>query len=274
MYKFNPKHSLKFTYNRRINRPDIYNLNPYARLNNDLSVSAGNPYLEPEHKDKLQLTYSMNIKKINFSPYLYHEFYSNKIANRTTLRFSPVTGKQTVYNAPENLLTGYEQGFGLNATIFSFNINGSIYRGHFNAFTDSLSHIGARDYFSFRLTSYVYAPLFKEKFHVFAFINYNGINRSGQTTTYSPLFYGLGMQQNIKDHTWGIFYLLPFSKTIQFSKVITETPEIYSENRQLFDASWFIQLTYSYKFNKGRAIKKSARKADVESDTKRGGLGQ
>lgn len=274
MYKFNPKHSLKFTYNRRINRPGIYNLNPYARLNNDLSVSAGNPYLEPEYKDKLQLSYSMNIKKINFAPYLYHELYSNKIANRTTLRYSELTGNQTIYNAPENLLTGYEQGFGLNATIFSFNINGSIYRGHFNAFSDSLSDIPAGNYYSFRLTSYVYAPLFKEKFHAFAFFNYNGINHSAQTTTYSPVIYGLGMQQHIKDHTWGIFYLLPFSKTIQFSKVITETPEIFSENKQLFDASWFIQLTYSYKFNRGKAIKKSSRKADVESDTKGGGLGK
>ena len=274
MYKLNTRHNLKLTYNRRINRPGLYRLNPFERLNNDLSVSAGNPYLEPEYKDRLQLSYTMNIKKVNFSPYIYHEFYSDKIDNRTTLKLTSISEVPAVYTSPENLLTGYEQGFGLNTTVAFFNLNGSIFRGHFNAFSDSLSVISARNYFSFRLNSYVVKPLFKEKLNVFAFINYNGAMRSAQTLTYSPMLWGLGVNQNIKNHSWGLFYLLPFSKTIQFTKVITETPIIYSENTQLFDASWFIQLMYSYKFNKGRAIKKTDRKSEIDSDTKGGGLGR
>ncbi|HYW96818.1 MAG TPA: outer membrane beta-barrel family protein, partial [Bacteroidales bacterium] len=274
LYKFNTKHSLKLTYNRRIERPNLYMLNPFERLNNDLSVTSGNPYLKPEYKDRLQLSYTMNIKKVNFAPYIYHEFYSNKIGNLTTLKVTSVSDAQTVYSAPKNLLTGYEQGFGMNATIAFFNLNGSIYRGHFNAYSDSLTVIPSRDYYSFRLNSYVVKSLFKEKLNVFAFINYNGAVRSAQTITYSPLFYGVGLNQKIKNHSWGIFYLLPFSKTIQFSKVITETPIIYSENTQQFDASWFVQVMYSYKFNKGRAIKKSDRKSKIDSDTQGGGLGR
>ncbi len=274
LYQFNTKNSLKLTYNRRIERPNLYRLNPFERLNNDLSVTAGNPYLKPEYKDRLQLSYSLNIKKVNFAPYIYHEFYSNKVDNRTILKVTSVSDVPTVYSAPENLLTGYEQGFGMNATIAFFNLNGSIYRGHFNSFSDSLSIIPSRDYYSFRLNSYVVKPLFKEKLNIFAFLNYNGAVRSAQTITYSPLFYGVGLNQKIKNHSWGIFYLLPFSKTIQFSKVITETPIIYSENKQLFDASWFVQVMYSYKFNKGRAVKKSDRKSDIDSDTKGGGLGR
>ncbi len=274
MYKFNTRHSLKLTYNRRINRPGLYRLNPFERLNNDLSVSAGNPYLEPEYKDRLQLSYTMNIKKVNFSPYIYHEFYSDKIDTRTSLKVTSISEVPAVYSSPANLLTGYEQGIGLNTTIASFNLNGSVFRGHFNEYRDSLSVISARDYYSFRLNSYVVKPLFKEKLNVFAFINYNGAMRSAQTITYSPMLWGLGVNQNIKNHSWGLFYLLPFSKTIQFTRVITETPIIYSENTQLFDASWFIQLMYSYKFNKGRAIKKADRKSEIDSDTKSGGLGR
>ncbi len=273
MYKFNPKHSIKFTYNKRINRPDLYRLNPYEKLNNDQSISTGNPFLEPEDKNKLQLSYSMNIKKINFSPYVYHEIYSDKIDNLTASRLSSTTEKEVIFHSPENVLTGYEQGFGLNASLFSFNVNGSIYKSHFNAFGNDSLRIEAQDNFSYRLTSYVYAPLFKEKMHAFAFVSYNGKTKSAQTYTYNPLFYGLGGQHTIKNHTWGIFYLLPFSKQIRFQKTITETPTIYSENTQYFDASWFVQLTYSYKFNKGKAIKKSERKSDVESDTKKGGIG-
>lgn len=274
MFRFNPKHNLKLTYNRRINRPGIYQLNPYERFANDLSVSSGNPYLEPELRDKLQLTYTMNIKKVNFSPYIYHEFYSDKIDNRTLWQVASTTGKLAVFSSPENLLTGYEQGFGMNGTINVFNINGAIYRGHFNAYSDSLSNIPAADYFSFRINSFIAVPIVKDKLTAFALVNYNGVRRTAQTLAYSPMIYGAGFQQNIKDHKFGLFYLLPFSRNIQFSKVITETPVIYSENIQNFDASWFIQFMYSYTFSKGRAIKKTGHEADIESDTKGGGLGR
>lgn len=274
MFRFNPKHNIKLNYNRRINRPGIYQLNPYERYSNDLSVSSGNPYLEPELRDRLQLNYTMNIKKVNFSPYIYHEFYSDKIDNRTSWQVASTTGKLAVFSSPENLLTGYEQGFGMSGTINVFNINGAIYRGHFNAYSDSLSNIPATDYFSFRINSFVAVPIIKDKLNAFAIFNYSGVRRTAQTLTYSPMIYGAGFQQNIKDHKFGLFYLLPFSRNIQFSKVITETPVIYSENIQNFDASWFIQFMYSYTFRKGRAIKKTGHEADIESDTKGGGLGR
>ncbi len=50
LYQLSTKHSLKMTYNRRIERPNLYRLNPFERLNNDLSVSSGNPYLKPEYQ--------------------------------------------------------------------------------------------------------------------------------------------------------------------------------------------------------------------------------
>lgn len=273
-YKINNKQNLKFTYNRRINRPDVYNLNPFSRIDNNQVITSGNPGLEPEIKDRLQLTYTLNVKKINFAPYVYHEFYKDKIDNISLSEKSSVTGIDVIFKKPDNILTGYEQGIGLNATLWSFNINGSIYKGHFNKFTKTLTTIEERDYFSFRLNSFVYAPLFKNKVNVFAFINYNGANITAQEKSYSPLIYGFGGQQNIKNHSIGMFYLLPLSKEIVFNKTITETNNIYSENSMAFDASWFIQVMYSYKFNKGRAVKKTERKSEVESDTKGGGLGR
>ncbi|MBN1950532.1 MAG: TonB-dependent receptor [Bacteroidales bacterium] len=274
MYKMNSKNTFKFTYNRRINRPDVYNLNPFEKLNNDYSFSSGNPYLNPEHKDRLQLTYTLNFKKINFAPYLYHEYYSNQISNRSTLVVSENTGNFAMRSSPENMLTGYEQGIGLNTTIVAFNINGRIYKGHFNAFSDSLTTIQEQDYFSYRINAQAFAPLFKEKINVFAFMNYGGVNHSAQTLSYNPLIYGFGLQQNIKNHSWGIIYILPFSSKVTINKTITETPVIYSQNTSTFDASWFIQVMYSYKFNKGRSIKKADRKSEVESDTKSGGFGR
>jgi hypothetical protein len=85
--------------------------------------------------------------------------------------------------------------------------------------------------------------------------------------------YGFGGQKQIKDHSIGIFWLLPFSKDIEYQKTITETPAFNSKNIVGFDVSGFVQISYSYKFNKGKNVKKLNRKIDVESDSKSQGIG-
>jgi hypothetical protein len=37
-YKFSASHNLKFTYNRRINRPGIYDMNPYYRIDQNYNI--------------------------------------------------------------------------------------------------------------------------------------------------------------------------------------------------------------------------------------------
>jgi hypothetical protein len=97
---------------------------------------------------------------------------------------------------------------------------------------------------------------------------------NAQTKTYSIPFYGFGAQKQIKDHSFGVFWLLPFSKNINFQKTITETPAFNSRNIIGFDVSNFIQFSYSYKFNKGKNVKKIDHKIDVESDSKSQTIGK
>ena len=52
-YKFSASHNLKFTYNRRINRPGIYNMNPYYKVDQNYNVTQGNPDLKPDYRDRL-----------------------------------------------------------------------------------------------------------------------------------------------------------------------------------------------------------------------------
>jgi hypothetical protein len=78
----------------------------------------------------------------------------------------------------------------------------------------------------------------------------------------------------MKDHTLGVFWLLPFSKDIKFQKKETDTPAYHNTNTIGFDVSYYIQVMYSYKFNKGKNVKKIDRKIDVESDSKTKGIGQ
>ena len=268
-YKFSASHNLKFTYNRRINRPGIYDMNPYWKISQSYTISQGNPDLKPDYRDRLQLTYTWNFGSNYFSPYIYDEFFSNRLGTQYKLISSPIDGTLTTISKPFNLLNGYELGGGVNTMLWYININARIYKGHYNEYTGQSINIPARDYFSYSITSYAYANLNKKKTTTaYVFLSYNGVNINAQSKTYSIPFYGLGVQQQIKDHSIGVFWLLPFSTDIRLSRTETETPAYNSRNIVGFDVSNYIQFMYSFKFNKGKNVKKLNRKIDVESDSK------
>jgi hypothetical protein len=175
----------------------------------------------------------------------------------------------TTFSKPFNLLSGYELGGGVNAMLWYININARIYKGHLNEYTGQSISIPARDYFSYSITSYAFTNLDKKKkTTAFVFLSYNGVNINAQSKTYSIPFYGLGVQQQIKDHSIGVFWFLPFSTDVRLSRTETEATAFNSRNIIGFDASNYIQFSYSYKFNKGKNVKKLDRKIDVESDSK------
>jgi outer membrane receptor protein involved in Fe transport len=274
-YKFSASHNLKFTYNRRINRPGIYDMDPYYKIGQNYDITQGNPNLKPDYRDRLQLTYTWNFGSNYFSPYVYKEFYTDKIGKEYQVINSPITGTLTTFTRSFNLLSGYETGGGINTMLWYVNINARIYKGHINEYTGQSIVIPGVDYFSYSITSYAFAPLDKQKkTTAFVFMSYNGVNRNGQSKTYSIPFYGIGAQKQMKDHSIGIFWLLPFSHNIKFQKTVTETAAFYSQNTTGFDVSNFIMFSYSYKFNKGKNVKKIDHKVDVESDSKSQAIGK
>jgi outer membrane receptor protein involved in Fe transport len=274
-YKFSASHNLKFTYNRRINRPGIYDMNPYYKISQNFDITQGNPDLKPDYRDRLQLTYTWNFGSNYFSPYIYKEYFTNRVGRQYQVIYSPVNNVLTTISKPFNLLSGYESGGGVNAMLWYVNINARIYEGHFNEYTGQSIVIPAVNYFSYSITSYAFAPLSKDKkTTAFVFLSYNGVNMNAQSKTFSIPFYGIGMQKQIKDHSFGLFYLLPFSTNIKFNRTETETPAFNSTNIIGFDVSNYIQFSYSYKFNKGKNVKKLDRKIDVESDSKSQAIGR
>jgi outer membrane receptor protein involved in Fe transport len=274
-YKFSASHNLKFTYNRRINRPGIYDMDPYYKIDQNYNITQGNPNLKPDYRDRLQLTYTWNFGSNYFSPYVYKEYFTNKVGREYQVINSPLTNSLTTITKPYNLLSGYETGGGVNAMLWYININARIYQGHFNEYNGQSINIPAVDYFSYSITSYAFATLAKnKKTTAYVFLSYNGVNMSAQSKTYSIPFYGIGVQQQIKDHSFGVFWLLPFSTNIKLSRTETQTPAFNSTNTVGFNVSNYIQFMYSYKFNKGKNVKKLDHKVDVESDSKSQAIGK
>jgi outer membrane receptor protein involved in Fe transport len=268
-YKFSASHNLKFTYNRRINRPGIYDMDPYYKIGQNYDITQGNPNLKPDYRDRLQLTYTWNFGSNYFSPYVYKEYFSNKVGREFQVIYSPADNRLTTFSKPFNLLSGYELGGGINAMLWYININARIYKGHLNEYTGQSVIIPARNYFSWSITSTAYGNIDKKKtLTVFCFLSYEGVNINAQSKTYNIPFYGPGFQKRIKDHTIGLVWVLPLSTHVRLNRTETETPAFNSTSIIGFDATNYIQFMYSYKFNKGKNVKKLNRKIDVESDSK------
>jgi len=244
-------------------------MDPYWKIGQNYDITQGNPDLKPDYRDRLQLTYTWNFGSNYFSPYVYDEFFSDKIGRRYLVINSPINNALTTITKPFNLLSGYELGGGVNTMLWYININARIYKGHYNAYTGQSISIPARDYFSYSITSYAFSNLDKKKTATaFVFLSYNGVNINAQSKTYSIPFYGIGLQKQLKDHSFGIFYFLPFSTDVRLSRTETTTPAFSSRNIIGFDVSNYIQFSYSYKFNKGKNVKKIDHKVEVESDSK------
>ena len=117
--------SVNFGFTERIQRPNIYELNPFINRSNPQFITAGNPDLKPELNHVFELNYSQFSKgSINLG--LSYSFSNNSIQNVSSLTPDNVT-----YSTYQNL--GSNQSLGLNVNTnypitkkLSITINGLI----------------------------------------------------------------------------------------------------------------------------------------------------
>jgi len=57
-HSFGAEQSLKISYTHRLNRPEYEDLNPYVDASDPKNLSRGNPFLQPEIANRIDLTYS------------------------------------------------------------------------------------------------------------------------------------------------------------------------------------------------------------------------
>jgi hypothetical protein len=57
-HKVNDKHQMRYSYSRRIDRPNYLNLNPFVYVMDPYAYYQGNPYLNPQYTNALQVAYT------------------------------------------------------------------------------------------------------------------------------------------------------------------------------------------------------------------------
>jgi outer membrane receptor protein involved in Fe transport len=135
-YKLNDNNKLSVSYNRRVDRPNEVDIRIFPKYDDAEIIKVGNPALRPQFTNSLELGYKNTWNSGYFYSALYHRF-----ANGTITRISSIVpGSNLIYAIFQNAGRSYNTGLEaiLNqkvSDVYSFNINGNIYRNQIDAFT-------------------------------------------------------------------------------------------------------------------------------------------
>ena len=65
--KINENHNIRYSYSRRVDRPNYQQLNPFVFYMDPLAVDQGNPYLKPQFTDNFEINYGYKQASLSLS---------------------------------------------------------------------------------------------------------------------------------------------------------------------------------------------------------------
>ncbi|ULT38787.1 TonB-dependent receptor [Niabella defluvii] len=135
-YKLNDNNKLSIFYNRRVDRPNEVDIRIFPKYDDAEIIKVGNPALRPQFTNSIELGYKNTWHSGYFYSALYHRFADGTITRIS----STVPGSTLIYAIFQNVGKSYNTGLEaiLNqkvSNVYSFNINGNIYRNQINTFT-------------------------------------------------------------------------------------------------------------------------------------------
>jgi outer membrane receptor protein involved in Fe transport len=138
-YTINDKNQLGLSYSRRIRRPDYNDLNPFVFFLDSLTYGQGNPYLQPQFSNNIELSYTYNrflTTTINYTQ-------TNDIITEI---LKQNTDKKTIFQTKENFSKMRQWGLTVTASKqilkwWNMNIYGNLfsntYKGLYNDGTEN-----------------------------------------------------------------------------------------------------------------------------------------
>ncbi len=112
---------IRVSYNKRIQRPSLQNLNPNIQSSNSINVVVGNPNLKPEYTDNYEIAYKTFIKNQPLNLSLFVRNNTNDIQQARSVR------NDTIFSIFQNIGTESNYGFSAFMTVNvskNFSLNG------------------------------------------------------------------------------------------------------------------------------------------------------
>ncbi|RZK53206.1 MAG: TonB-dependent receptor [Pedobacter sp.] len=263
--------TIKLSYNRRVQRPSLFYLNPFRNEANRFSVSEGNPNLDPELSDNIELGYSVYPKASMINASIYYRRTQDIIESA----ISPI-----VEDGIDKILTTYinvgtSETFGANV-FASYNpkpkwtLMTNIGVNTYNVSND-FTGVNTPTYLNYNLFLRS-ATTFSKGLSLEFFGVLNSPRRTFQGKTDAMVFYGAALKQEIlkKKGSIGINTLNPFSRDLHIKTENTTNGSFQSSNIYYPLRSFGVNFSYSFgklKFTEKKKIKND----DVKQEQQQGG---
>jgi outer membrane receptor protein involved in Fe transport len=257
--------SINFGFTQRIQRPGIYQLNPFVDNSNPKFISTGNPDLRPELNNTFELTYS-NFKKASVTIGLSYAFSNNSIQTISSLRDT------VTYTTYQNL--------GSNRTLgFNINTNFSIIKPLTVSLNGQISHIWLKGVYTdqfFKNDGYIgnaFASITYKLGDTYR-LGYNAgffsgdVTLQGKSSNFIYNSYSVAKDLFNKKFTVTLVANNPYSKYRAFTNT-TNTPD-FSQTISRENPYRHFAIRINYKFGKLNSdIKKNQR--SINNDDTKGG---
>ncbi len=267
--------SLKLGYSRRIQRPSLFFVNPYLQLDDPRSVTIGNPELDPEVTDAVELSYNTYIKGVSLNASVYYRYTNDIIENFVeVIDDGNVNGvsRTTFYNIGVNRSVGFD----LFSSFTLFKI--LTMRGGFNIY--SYNAESRREGLDLSRQALIYRANLNgtlslpKDFKVEAFGFFNSPRQTLQGSRASFSRFSIGVKKEFMDRraSLGLSISQPFRKYLAFPSEIEGQNFVQDSEFKVLQRSY--NLTFSYRFGKLEFRDRRNRRSAINNSDQMGGDNQ
>ncbi|MBT9394984.1 TonB-dependent receptor [Hymenobacter sp. NST-14] len=263
-----PGESVRLAYSRRIQRPQIFYLNPFRNTADTLNVSFGNPQLKPELTDSYELNYTTFIKGsvLNLSTYVRRT--DNSIEAVREVKNG--VNEQTYANIGRNATYGGSV-FGSFKPTKKWDVSGNVNVYYVSLKSPSLGLNNSGVQYNLNLnSSYKFEKGLSLQF--FGGLNSPRVQLQGRQAAWT--FYSLGLRKNLlKDKADLTLNADNFLSATRNLRTTLDTDQFRQESNNYIYLRG-VRLAFNYRFGKVSNQPPKRRRSIRNDDTKSGGDGQ
>lgn len=265
-YELGNRENITLGYNRRINRPWRWFLNPFPSRASEANIFQGNPDLDPAYSDALDLGYMKRWEKLTLTTSVYYQHETDAF-ERVQEETGEVTdnGVNIIRTLPINLSTNQRYGFEVGLMYYParwISLNGSF--NYFLFKTDGIHNninygVENSSYFG-RFSSKIKLPA-QIEWQTNAF--YRGPRTNAQTRTKGMTSIDMAVSKEVFNDnatiTFNVSDLLNTRKRSSF----TETPFFNSDSEFQWRPRTFT-LSFIYRFNQQKKNMRQQRNGGID----------
>lgn len=266
-YKANKNNSFVLNYGKRIRRPDYSNLNPFVEYLDKYTYEQGNPYLKPEFSHNIELSHTFK----GFLTTTLNYTKSVDLIQQVILQ-NEVTNEVGLKN--DNIASQRQYGIAINASNeYTKWWSGNIYM---NLYANKFSGVVNNEPVTFNTTTAMFNVSQQFKFgkgwsgELSGFYRTEGLESMFIIKPFGMVNAGISKQilknkGSIRFNVRDVFWTQKIKGSVQYGKVDANFRQ-YGDDR-------IFNLTFSYRFSKGKAVTSQRKRGGADDEQSRVGAG-